>query len=326
MTGNTPLNTHFPTASRLIYGCMSLGGGWSQTDQPLSTDDQKKTDAAIDAALDAGITLFDHADIYARGKAEASFGARLKSQPSLRDRILLQTKCGIRFADDQGPQRFDFSADWITQSVEHSLRRLNTEHIDIFLLHRPDPLMEPEVIAETFASLQASGKVGQVGVSNMDRYQMALLQDALDTPLVVNQVELSLTALDFLSQGVDHNTAANTGNTFVPGTIEYCRQHKVQLQSWGCLSQGLFSGRAVTDQPPHIQQTAQLVSDLSAQYGVSGEAIVLAWLMRHPAAIQPVIGTTNPQRIAACAEAHQVTLSREDWYRLFVAARGQDVP
>ena len=325
-TKSLPLSEQFPDTSRLVYGCMGLGGGWDQIQQPLTEDDHRVADTAIDAALAAGITFFDHADIYAGGKAEAVFGERLKRQPSLRDQIILQSKCGIRFADEHGPQRFDFSPEWINESVDNSLRRLHTDHLDILLLHRPDPLMEPEAVAEVFARLQQSGKVRQFGVSNMDAHQMALLQDALDAPLLVNQIELSLSRLDFLNQGVDQNTASNPNPTFAPGTLEYCRRNSVQLQSWGCLSQGLFSGRDVTDQPAHIQQSAQLVADLAAQHGVSREAIVLAWLMRHPAGIQPVIGTTNPDRIAACAEANGFTMNREDWYRLFEAARGQSVP
>lgn len=319
-----PLTQYFPTASRLIYGCMGLGGAWD--DQALTSDAIATAHQAVDAALEAGITVFDHADIYTQGKAESSFGEILKQRPALREDVIIQTKCGIRFADDQGPQRFDFSADWITHSVHQSLQRLHTDHIDVFLLHRPDPLLEPEVIASTFERLQKAGKVKYFGVSNMSGHQIDFLQAYLDTPLVANQIEMSLTALDWVDHGVDHNTARGSANQFVPGTLEYCRRNGVQLQSWGGMSQGLFSGRDVSDQPAHIQATAALVHTLAKRYEVSREAIVLGWLLRHPAGIQPVIGTTHPGRIQACAQAKGLTLSREDWYALLVAARGESLP
>ena len=321
---HTPLAHYLANTSRLIFGCMNLGGGWNNN--AISVDDIKQTHAVIDAALDAGICIFDHADIYTFGKAEQVFGKVLAERPGLRQQMSLQSKCGIRFADEHQVQRYDFSANWITSSVDHILRRLQIEQLDTLLLHRPDPLMQPEEVAATFASLREAGKVKQFGVSNMQQHQIGLLQDALIEPLVVNQLELSLSHLAWLDEGTTAGCGGQPPVNFSAGTIEYCRRQHIQLQAWGSLSQGLFSGKDVSNQPEYIQHTATLVQQLAAEYQASEEAIVLAWLMRHPANIQPVIGTTNLKRIAACAQATTVQLSREHWYALYVTARGAPLP
>ncbi|MCD1596800.1 aldo/keto reductase [Rheinheimera aquimaris] len=321
---HNPLSNYVTHNSPLIFGCMTLGGGWNQN--PISADDIAHCHQAIDAALEAGICVFDHADIYARGKAEQVFGKVLLQRPELRSLITLQSKCGIRFATDTEPQRYDFSAQWIAQSVDGILARLQIEQLDVLMLHRPDPLMQPEEVAATFSTLQQAGKVKHFGVSNMQQHQMALLQDALTTPLVVNQLELSLSHLAWLDEGTTAGCSGETLVNFGSGTIEYCRRNKVQLQAWGSLSQGLFSGKDVRSEATHIAETAELVASLAAEYQVSREAIVLGFLMRHPAKIQPVIGTTNIERIKACAQATQVELSREHWYALYLSARGKALP
>lgn len=315
---NLPIHQRLPNASQLVYGCMGLGGGWN--DAPVSKDDVRQVHQVIDTALEQGINVFDHADIYTFTKAEQAFGQALQQRPELQRKITLQSKCAIRFADNQGPKRYDFSSEWIEYSVDHILSRLNIEQLDTLLLHRPDPLMVPEEVAATIEKLQASGKIKHLGVSNMNVHQMVLLQSALKTPLVCNQLELSLSQLQWLEEGVTPNASSFLG------TIEYCRAHGIQLQAWGCLSQGLFTGRDLNGQPEHIVRTANLVAELAHQYQVSREAIVLAWLMRHPANIQPVIGTTNPERIRACAEAGKLTLKHEEWYRLYESARGHELP
>jgi predicted oxidoreductase len=319
-----PLSQYLQHNSPLVFGCMKLGGGWNPN--PLSATDIKQAHQAVDAALDVGITLFDHADIYSHGKAEQAFGEVLKQRPELRQHISLQSKCGIRFASANAPQRYDFSAQWITHSVDGILQRLNIEQLDVLLLHRPDPLMQVEEVAETFHQLQQSGKVKHFGVSNMQQHQMAWLQSAMSMPLVVNQLELSLSHLAWLDQGTTAGCSGEPDVNFGSGTLEYCQRNKVQLQAWGSLSQGLFTGIDVTNQSTAVQQTAKLVAKLAAEYQVSREAIVLGWLMRHPAAIQPVIGTTQPERIKACSQASTITLSREHWYELYLTSRGRALP
>ena len=303
---------------------MGLGGSWDKN--PISAVDIKKAHEVVDVAIDSGIQLFDHADIYTFGKAEQVFGEVLQTRPELRELISIQSKCAIRFEDDLGPQRYDFSPEWIINSVENSLSRLKIEQLDILMLHRPDPLMEPELVAQAFDTLTASGKVKHFGVSNMQHHQMSFLSSALSQPLVVNQVELSLSHLAWLEEGVTSGNSGEPSVNYGAGTIEYCRQNDVQLQSWGCLSQGLFTGRDISQAPLHIQKTAELVTTLAAEYQVSKEAVVLAWLKRHPANIQPVIGTTNVERIKACAEVDNINLTREHWYALWLCARGHALP
>ncbi|PKI17854.1 aldo/keto reductase [Colwellia sp. 12G3] len=319
-----PLSRSLKNNSAVVFGCMGLGGSWDKN--PISAVDIKKAHEVVDTAIDSGIKVFDHADIYTFGKAEQVFGEVLKTRPELRSLISIQSKCAIRFEDNLGPQRYDFSPEWIISSVENSLSRLNIEQLDILMLHRPDPLMEPELVAQAFDTLTASGKVKHFGVSNMQHHQMSFLSSALSQPLVVNQVELSLSHLAWLEEGVTSGNSGEPSVNYGAGTIEYCRQNNVQLQSWGCLSQGLFTGRDIAKEPAHIQKTAALISQLAAEYQVSKEAVVLSWLKRHPANIQPVIGTTNVERIKACAEVDNINLTREHWYALWLCARGHALP
>ena len=320
-----PLQQHLPTVSPLAYGCMGLGGHWD--DSPFTAAHVDHAQAAVEAALEIGVTLFDHADIYTRGKAESVFGELFRRQPSLRERIVLQSKCGIRFADEEGPGRYDLSGGYIVQAVEASLKRLGTERLDILLLHRPDPLMQPEEIAEAFQRLRAAGKVSHFGVSNMNVGQMAWLGRALDQPLVVNQLELGLGHLEPLDAGTcfnDRQAAARPGALAWTGTLEHCQQHGIQLQAWAALARGRFSGE--TAQDPADEAARALVQKLAHEHGVSTEGIPLAWLMKHPAGIQPVIGSANPDRIRACGDALKIQLSRNEWYALYVAARGAPLP
>lgn len=319
-----PISRYFSQPSTIAYGCMGLGGEWNN--EPYGHQHVQQANAVIDAALENGINFFDHADIYTLGKAEQVFGQVLAQRSDLREQMIIQSKCAIRFADQQGPKRFDFSQQYIQQSVDGILSRLNTDYLDILLLHRPDPLMEPEEVAKVFEALRNSGKVRHFGVSNMNVQQMAFLQNYLDMPIIANQIELHMLRLDWLDDIVMANNSDGGGVNFGSGTIEYCRTKHIQIQSWGSLCQGLLTGRDSTNQPTHIQQTAELVARLAADYQTSKEAIVLAFIMRHPAGIQPIIGTTNVERIAACAQAAQVNLSREHWYALYVSARGNELP
>lgn len=304
---------------------MGLGGGWN--DAAIDESHVREAEAALDAALEVGINFFDHADIYTRGKAETVFGRVLKGRPGLREHVFLQTKCGIRFGEGpRVPARYDFSACHILASVEGSLARLGVEYLDVLLLHRPDPLVEGEEVAEAFHRLNADGKVRHFGVSNMSEGQIRYLQAWLDVPVIVNQLEMGLTRIGFLETGVHVNQSAAQANTFPDGTLEYCRLENIQLQAWSPLAKGYLSGRSLDDAPESVRATAALVAEMAAERGVSREAVVIAWLLAHPAGIQPVIGTKTPERIRACAEALGLNLSREDWYALYVTARGRPLP
>ena len=301
---------------------MGLGGEWSA--DPFQSAHLRQADQVIHSALDAGINVFDHADIYTLGKAEAVFGEVLKASPHLRDRMIVQSKCAIRFEDEDGPKRYDFSPEWITHSVEQSLTRLNTEYLDLLLLHRPDPLMDAEAVGKTLSNLNAQGKVRHIGVSNMNHHQIAFLQQFTDLPIIANQLEMSLTFRDWVEDGMTTGSVHNRDSGYAPGTLEYCMRNNVQIQAWGSLAQGRLSGSTPANQAE--QQAAELVSQLADKYSATREAIVLGWLMRHPANIQPVIGTTNPDRISACAKACDITLSRGDWYQLLETVRGTELP
>lgn len=313
-----PISQRQISDSPLALGCMGFGGDSAAGYHGAIGSAL----AALDAAYDIGITLFDHADIYRDGRAEAVFGEWLKAHPDRRDHLCVQSKCGIR------PGRYDSSRAHILAAVDGSLRRLGTPYLDILLLHRPDPLVEPDEVAEAFALLQSVGKVRHFGVSNMNVHQVRHLQHALPQPLVVNQLEMSLAKLDWVEEGVHVNQQAGAGVHFAEGLLEHCRREGIQLQAWGALARGLYTGRALDDAPLHVKQAAQRVRAMADEKGTTPESMVLGWLMRHPARIQPVIGTTRPERIAACRDAVRIAaeLSREDWYSLYVLARGGPLP
>ena len=310
------------TTGEIIYGCMEIGGSWDDTPPGRETRDRAFT--VLDAALEAGYTMFDHADIYCRGKSETLFGEWLSARGDVRDRITIQSKCGIILADRDArpsprPTVYDFSYDHIVESVDGILSRLGIERIDVLLLHRPDPLVEPEEVARAFDDLHGAGKVRSFGVSNHSAMQIDLLRSATDYPIVANQMEISLAHPDLLLAGTAVNQREPAWSMRAADTVEYCRLEGVTLQAWSPLGRGIYSGR-------EENATARLVERLAAEYGVSREAIVLAWIMRHPAPVLPIVGSTNTDRIAAAAEASGVRLSREHWYLLAESARGMGMP
>ena len=292
--------------SRLVYGCMRIAGNGSKAD----LDKGKR---ALLSAVEAGYTHFDHADIYGEGLCEQLFGDFLRENPGVRERIIITTKCGIRMAGEptgDAPGRYDFSAAHITDSVEGSLKRLGIERIDLLLLHRPDYLFHPEEVALTLEALKNSGAVAHFGVSNFSPSQLSLLQAAWDQPLLVNQVEINL-----------HNISALTD-----GTLDQCQRLGITPQAW-CPIAGIAYpawGNTFT-----ADDTARIRDELtrqSANYDVEDWLIGLAWLLKHPANISPIIGSTTPLRIAAATRALDIDYGRDDWYRLLEARNGGPVP
>ncbi|MER5415375.1 aldo/keto reductase [Streptomyces virginiae] len=312
-----------PGGDRVLYGCMGLGGSWDP--DPYGPADIDAAEAAVVAALDSGITTFDHADIYRHGKAEAVFGEVLARTPGLRERITLQTKCGIRLGDEDRPGMYDLRGESIARRVEESLTRLRTDVIDVLLLHRPDPLADVDETAAALTSLHRQGLVRGFGVSNMGAAQIAHLQDRLDVPLVANQLEMSLHSRAWVEAGVLLNTPDSARNGFPFGTLEHCRDHGIRLQAWGALAQGRFTGLQET---PAERATAALLTELARKKDTTPETVLLWWLMRHPAAIAPVIGSARPERIRACADAalREPELTHEEWYELWITARGVPLP
>jgi predicted oxidoreductase len=310
---------------RVVYGCMGLGGDWSSSPYGLAEIDE--AEAAVEAALEAGITIFDQAEAYRFGKSEAVFGEILSRSEGLRERIHINTHCGPGTGRGEAPH-YDLDGAGIIESVGRSLTRLKTDYIDTLLLNRADPLMEPGQIASAFEFLRSAGKVRYLGVSNMSGTQIASLQKHLDTPIVVNQMEMSLGKRDWVETGILVNHPDGNQYSFPEGTIEYCLGNSVRLQAWAPLARGVYSGRPSTASTPEEAATAKLVLSLAHRKNTTPEAMVLAWLMKHPAGIEPVIGTRDPKRILACQDAeHQASLmTRHEWYALWRAARGADLP
>jgi predicted oxidoreductase len=321
--GSTPLEV-----SRIAYGCMGLGGSWDRT-VPIVDETRREAITAIRVALDEGINFFDHADIYRWGKSEEVFAAIWSEVPHLREKIIVQSKCGIVMPSARPEStvgQFDFSYEHITRSVEGSLKRLQTDYLDVLLLHRPDPLVEPEEVARAFDDLYASGKVRHFGVSNHTAAQLRYLKKSLNQPIVANQLEVSLLHTHLIDEGIVFNQDQPEHVLRGEGTLEYCRQHNITIQAWAPFKKGaVITG--VTEPPSaEAQAVAQLIGELAQAKGVSKEAIAVAWLLKHPAKLQVIIGTTKPERIKAACEADGVELTRDEWYRLFIAGRGDRMP
>lgn len=297
-------------ATRLNYGCMGIAGSWSEPNFDLAKP-------AVIAAYEAGFRLFDHADIYNKGRCEEAFGRILREVSEMRDEIVIVTKCGIKFAGwgmEEGVNHYDFSGDHIRKSAEGSLSRLGIEAIDVLLLHRPDVLMDPDEVAAAFTDLRQSGKVREFGVSNFTPSQVRALQSRLPFRLVINQVEIHPGRL----------------NCFVDGTLGQCLEERITPQAWSPVGRGVYAtGGLIPEEVANPEQQMHLLKTLDEiAYGhiVSRTAITLAWLMQHPSKIMPVIGTIKPDRIRESVEADDVTLSRQEWYTIYVAARGERMP
>ena len=277
----------------------------------------KQVDSVIKASLDNGINFFDHADIYGDGECEKKFGAAMKRDKSLRDRIFIQSKCTIRDG------LYDFSRDYILQSVDGILSRLGTDRLDSLLLHRPDALMELDDVREAFEKLYSEGKVHSFGVSNMNRFQMELLQSGVSFPIVADQVQLSLAHTPLIDEGINVNTMFNGAVTRSSGTLEYCRLKGIIVQTWSPLQNGFFEGCFIGD--PEYAELNKFLDRLADKYNVKADSVALAWLLRYPARIQVIIGTMNPKHIQSAAKAADFTLTREEWYELYRAA-GNELP
>lgn len=270
----------------------------------------------VDTALEHGINFFDHADIYGKGRCEELFGQILT--PSLREKIILQSKCSIRPGI-----AFDFSKEHILNSVDGILKRLNTEYLDILLLHRPDTLMEPEEVADAFRILKENGKVRHFGVSNQTPMQMELLSKYCDEPLLINQLQLSIAHCPMINSGINANMYNDSGINRDGGVLEYCRLKDITIQAWSPFQYGMFEGIFLGNEK--FAELNKVIDDLAEKYNVTNSAIAVAWILRHPAGIQTIVGTTNKDRIAQISKASEIRLTREEWYALYMAA-GNKLP
>lgn len=288
-------------ATRIALGCMRM-----------SDLEGKQAEEVVGTALDLGINFFDHADIYGGGLSELRFRDAIKHLNVNRDKMIIQSKCGIR----EG--YFDFSKEYILSSVDGILERLGTEYLDFLILHRPDVLVEPEEVAEAFTKLRAEGKVKHFGVSNQNLFQMELLQSYLDEPLAVNQLQLSPAHTPMFDAGLNVNMLNKASIEHDDGIVDYCRLKRVTIQAWSPfqidLSRGLFVNH------PDYKELNETIAKLAKNYNVSSEAIVIAWILRHPAQIQAIVGSMNPSRLKAIDKANDIALTREEWYDIYRSA------
>ena len=293
-------------ASEIALGCMRIA---QMPDQEIST--------LVHTAIDNGINFFDHADIYGGGQAEARFAEALDWKSGLRETIILQTKCGIRNG------MFDFSKEHILASVDGSLKRLQTDYLDILLLHRPDTLVEPEEVATAFSELEQSGKVRHFGVSNQHPMQIALLKRFVPQPLLFNQLQFSITNTGMIDSGLNVNMQNAASIDHDGGILDYCRLNNITIQPWSPFQHGCFGGAFIGN--AKFPELNAVLDTLAEKHGISPSAMAIAWILRHPARMQPIIGTTNPKRVRDISKASQVTLSRAEWYEIYRAA-GNTLP
>ena len=296
----TPLSEN-EKISQVALGCMRIS---DKTD--------KEMDAYLNTAIECGINYFDHADIYGGGKCEEVFGAALKRNPNLKDKIYIQTKCSIKRG------MYDFSKQYIISSVDGSLKRLGLERIDTLLLHRPDLLMEPEEVAEAFDELEKSGKVKYFGVSNHSPMQIELLKKYVKQPLKFNQMQLSITNANMISSGANVNLANSDGVNYDGYLRDYCRVNDITIQPWSPLQYGFIEGSFLKNKK--YKDLHKVIDETAEKYAITDTGVAIAWLLRLPEKMQPIVGSTNIERIKAVAEASDVTLSKEDWYKIYLAA------
>ena len=299
MTQN--MGKSYMDASRIALGCMRMN--------QLSVGEASKV---VGAALESGITLFDHADIYGGGKSEEIFGKVISENKGMRERMRIQTKCGIRDGF------YDLSSAYIISSVEDSLRRLQIDSIDVLLLHRPDALMEPDDVAEAFYQLEKSGKVKRFGISNFHAGQIEMLQEACRQPLVVNQMQFGLMHAGMIRQGLETNTMFDGGVQRDLSTLEYCRRNEITIQAWSPLQYGFIEGSFIDN--PDYPELNEVLAKIANKYGVNKAAIAIAWVLRHPANMQVIVGSMNCEHIKDICKAANIKLSNREWYELYVAA------
>ena len=288
----------------IVQGCMRMPA--------LSVHDAAKV---IRNAYDLGVNFFDHATCYGDGEAEKRFGDAFPETGLKREDVILQTKCGLRF----DRQEFDWTKENILVSVDESLERLKTDYLDVLLLHRPDLIFEPEQVAEAFDTLEKSGKVRYFGVSNCMPLQIELLKKFVRQPLVFNQLQFSLEQSQLIDQGLYMNNKTTAMSTMMDGgAVDYCRLNDITIQAWSPLQFGFFKGVFV-DNPAFPKLNAAL-DEIALRESVSKTAVAIAWILRHPANMQAVMGTMNPAHMKDACDAVKVTLSHHDWYRLYLAA------
>lgn len=289
------------TASEIGLGCMRI-----------ANLDKNEVNNLINTALDCGINFFDHADIYGQGKSEEIFSESLSMSPSLREKIILQSKCAIR------PGMYDYSKEHILNSVDGILKRLKTDYLDILLLHRPDTLMEPEEVSEAFEKLYDEGKVRNFGVSNHNSMQIELLNKYLKNKITINQLQFSIMHTGIIDSGLNVNMKNSPAIDRDNSILEYCRLNDITIQAWSPYQYGFFEGTFIDN--PKFPELNKKLKELAEKYNVSSTAIATAWILRHPAKIQTIVGTTNENRLRDICTASNLNLTRQEWYEIYLSA------
>lgn len=279
---------------------------------------KQEAERFLQTALDIGTNFFDHADVYGNGTCEEIFADAIHMSDAVREKILLQSKCGIRPG-----VAFDFSKAHILKAVDGILKRLKTDYLDVLLLHRPDALVEPEEVAEAFDILYGNGKVRNFGVSNQNPMQMQLLQKFIKQPIVANQLQLSITNANMISQGFHVNMLDDLSVNRDGSVLDFCRLNDITIQPWSPFQYGFFEGVFLdNDKFPELNAK---INEIAAKYNVTNTTIAMAWLLRHPAKMQPVTGTMNLERLKDCARASDIKLTREQWYKIYLST-GNKLP
>ncbi len=279
----------------------------------IKTLDKVQAERFVHIALDQGANFFDHADIYGDGLCEEIFADAVHMNAGIREKLILQSKCGI-----SRKGMFDFSKEHILEAVDGSLRRLKTDYLDVLLLHRPDALVEPEEVAEAFDYLHSTGKVRHFGVSNQKPMQIELLRKFVKQPIVANQLQLSITNATMISNGINVNMENESAIDRDGSILDYCRLHDITIQPWSPFQYGFFEGVFLgSDKYPELNKK---IDEIAAKYKVTNTTIAIAWLLRHPANMQPITGTMNPQRLIECCKASEIKLTRLEWYEIYRAA------
>lgn len=275
--------------------------------------DEKEAASFIEKALSLGVNFFEHADIYGKGECEKIFSKAIDMKPSIREKIILQSKCGI-----VPGKMYDLSKEHILKSVDEILKRLQTEYLDVLALHRPDALVEPEEVAEAFRILKESGKVSHFGVSNHKPLQMELLRKYLDEPLVTDQLQFSITNSSMVENGLEVNMTTEGAIDRDGSVLDYCRYHDITIQTWSPFQYGFFEGVFLNNEK--FSELNQILEKIATRYEVTPTTIATAWILRHPAHMQVVAGTMNEKRLEEICKASEITLSREEWYQIYLAA------
>lgn len=293
--------------SRIALGCMRI-----------AEKNIAEIEELIKAALNEGINFFDHADIYGGGQSEELFGEVLKRNPELREKMIIQTKCAI-----VPGKRYDFSKEHIITSVEKSLQRLQTDHVEILLLHRPDALCDPQEVAEAFDELYAKGMVKYFGVSNHTPLQIQLIQKYTQHPIIINQLQLSIVHSVMIDSGLNMNMKESWAQDKDGGVLDYCRLNDITIQPWSVVQASWAEGTFLNN--PHYQELNNILQKLADEYHTNKSAIAIAWLLRHPAHMQPIIGSTSIKHLKESCQAINITLTRQQWYDLYLAS-GKPLP